>query len=558
MKPWWESIPGRLDYEEEKLRVEGIDVKRDKEAFERGVVRLHLTLPDGYWLTRTLYADFPDSFPFVRPEVYAPDLSLPHHQNPIGKNLCLLERSTENWAPSWTLARLLKEQLSLLSRALELKDRNELRGIEAEQGEPLTEFLSYEPESVVLVDGSWVVPTRSWGVLEVIPITSSTNPMRGFVSGIADREGNQIATTAFENGESDPIVGAWVSLPTAPTEFDPTRLLRQLQNDVPNVRRTPADGGVQIVAVLFPEELGHRTTGLGWLFIVRRQIGRQLSTSFARAARVGINELAARLPAFREMQRCGVAVFGLGCIGAPSALDFARAGTGRMNLLDHDLVEAASTMRWPFGMSAAGKRKAQVIFEAICRDFPWVRSEAASTQIGRPAQQPPEREVMEKMLRDIDLVYDATAEIGVQQVLSTIARDRKLPYVCISGTTGGWGGVVARFSHRPESGCWSCFLQATLDGVIPSPAAELSAMVQPPGCNRLTYVGANYDLAEIALQGVRLGIATLLSRRGVENADYPWDVAVVNLRNIEGGPIPPQWTTHLVPCYPDCPTCRGG
>ena len=33
---------------------------------------------------------YPDSFPFMRPEVFAPGLLLERHQNPVDRNLCLL------------------------------------------------------------------------------------------------------------------------------------------------------------------------------------------------------------------------------------------------------------------------------------------------------------------------------------------------------------------------------------------------------------------------------------------------------------------------------------
>src|SRR5207249_3046254 len=128
-------------------------------------------------------------------------------------------------------------------------------------------------------------------------------------------------------------------------------------------------------------------------------------------------------------------------------------------------------------------------------------------------------------------------------------------YICISATYGGWGGIVARLNSRPESGCWWCFQSALESGVIPTPATDPSGGVQPPGCNHITYAGANFDLAEIALQGVRLATSTLLTRRGIADVDYPWDVAVVNLRDENGRRIVPAWSTHMLAKNPRCPVC---
>jgi hypothetical protein len=115
--------------------------------------------------------------------------------------------------------------------------------------------------------------------------------------------------------------------------------------------------------------------------------------------------------------------------------------------------------------------------------------------------------------------------------------------------------MVARFNHRPGSGCWWCF-QAALEHSIPLSAEDPVATVQPAGCNRITYVGANFDLMEIALQGVRLAVATLLSRQAPStDSDFPWDVAIVNLRDADRRRIPPHWTTYVLEQNPNCPVC---
>ncbi|MBY0496993.1 MAG: hypothetical protein K2Y23_22520, partial [Cyanobacteria bacterium] len=204
MKPWWDAYPGRLEAEIDALRADGIDVRRDDDCFSRGFLRLHLALPDGLWLTRTLSADFPDSFPTIRPEVYAPDVTLRKHQHPINKNLCLLERATVNWQPSWTLARLLKEQLPRLAKSLQVTSPEDLASVEVEQGEPLTEFLQYEENSIVLIDGAFPAPTGTLGVIAITPIAQLAESFRGYVSAIADEEGNELWSGRLGNG-IDPI-----------------------------------------------------------------------------------------------------------------------------------------------------------------------------------------------------------------------------------------------------------------------------------------------------------------------------------------------------------------
>ena len=564
MKPWWETHEGRLAREEEALRADGIDVERDNEAFARGVLRLMLRLPEGRWMTTELVGVYPDSFPYTRPEIFAPALDLPHHQNPHMKNLCLLPRSSEYWSPTWTTARLLREQLPRLSEALRATDLAELRAVEIEQGEPLTYYFSYEEDSALIIDSSATVPDGPVGFFAAVPLQGGVRPLRARVSMIAGIDARPVwagRMTAEDNENAFP--GIWVRAAHRPAHFnDAAALLAKLEAQHPELARAPWKNGIQLFAILFTDELAHRSDGVGWLFVVRRRATgkggkHSAQAAFIRAERAGVDDLAARLPEFKELQQCGIAVFGLGCVGAPSALDFARSGVGALNLLDADAVEAGTTVRWPFGMSAVGRHKAKMLYETILRDYPSVRAlRAHITRLGSPNQKPhSEGEAIEMMLTGVDLVYDATGEPGLQYLLSTEARNRKLPYICISGTHGAWGGLVARFNHREGSGCWWCFA-AALDHTIPSPHADPSGAIQPAGCSSLTYTGANFDMMEVALQGVRLATATLLARRGARDADYDWDVATVNLRDADGRRIEPRWTVYALERNPACPVCH--
>ena len=563
MKPWWETHDGRLAREEEARRADGIEVERDAEAFVRGVVRLRLRLPEGRWMTTELVAVYPDTFPYTRPEIFAPALDLPHHQNPHMKNLCLMPRSSEYWLPTWTTARLLREQLPRLSEALRATDKTELKALEIEQGEPLTYYFSYEEDSAVVIDSGATVPQEPLGLFAAVPLQDGFQPLRARVAMIGGRDGRTVWTgrmSAKENESAFPAM--WVRVAHRPAHFDDAAaLLAALEMEHPELARAPWKNGIQLFAILFDDELAHRSQGVGWLFAVRRRgSGKggkaKAQAAFIRAERAGVDDLAARLPEFRELQHCGIAVFGLGCMGAPSVLDFARSGMGTLNLLDSDVVEAGTTVRWPFGISAAGRHKAKVLYETITRDYPSVRSVRAHlTRLGLPEQKPhSEGEAMEMMLTGIELVYDATGEPGLQYLLSTAARERQLPYVCVSGTHGAWGGLVGRFNHREGSGCWWCF-QAALDQTIPSPRADPAGGIQPAGCSSLTYTGANFDMMEVALQGVRLATATLLARRGAPG-DYGWDVAVVNLRDANGRRIEPHWTVYTIERNPACPVCH--
>ena len=62
-------------------------------------------------------------------------------------------------------------------------------------------------------------------------------------------------------------------------------------------------------------------------------------------------DLFTRIPELKPLREKTVAVFGLGCLGAPSVLEFARAGVECIRLVDFDVVDPATGVRWPLGFS---------------------------------------------------------------------------------------------------------------------------------------------------------------------------------------------------------------
>lgn len=99
-----------------------------------------------------LEVDFPELYPYFRFEVRAPDLSLPHHQNPVTKNLCLIARPTDQWRVSDTLVAFLKERLPKTITAGTATDGSGVD--EVDQAEPITTYYPTTSEAIILIDGS--------------------------------------------------------------------------------------------------------------------------------------------------------------------------------------------------------------------------------------------------------------------------------------------------------------------------------------------------------------------------------------------------------------------
>lgn len=282
-------------------------------------------------------------------------------------------------------------------------------------------------------------------------------------------------------------------------------------------------------------------------------------TYFARAGRAGVDDILVRSPELRVLREKTLAVFGLGCLGAPSTLEFARAGVGELRIVDRDLVDPGTIGRWPFGMSAAGLPKALVLAEFISRNYPSTQVVPEVHCIGGVREPgcdvPSDLDVVDRVMEQASAIYDTTAEIGVQHYLSQLAQSLDIPYIGVVGTYGGWGGKVVSIVPGRTDGCWMCYRCAFDDGTIPEPPSDPNGEVQPQGCGDVTFTGAGFDMAQIALTGVRAAVSILCG--GMEGS-YPaadWDVMTVCFRDADGKQVAPVFRDFKLAKHPKCPYC---
>ncbi len=564
MIPWWEKYPDRLDFEIHEIKDAGILCEQDKTALAEGVIVLHLVADvEGYsgLKLRVVYPEFYPEFPF---EIEAHDITLPHHQNPFEKNLCFLDSPGESWdGTNDTVARFIQDRLPIVLTSGNSDIKNKL---ESPRSEPFSNFLTFSPESIIFFDSSWTVnPEVTNGKLHIgLSASPSTTVFRASILDIQDKDNNMLAQSAEEITALCPkrLTGRWVRFEQPPTSKNLQDILAEAVSKDKRLGSKPLQNSfnVDVIGILFPEETQWREKGDGWIFIVRTFEKGRVHPLLVRGGRAGKVDLQGRNPSLRGLENMKIAVFGLGCIGASSAIEFARCGVGELRLLDDDHVEPGTTVRWPFGLqTAAGRNKSILLSNIIAADYPFTKAFSSICRLGKAQWSPggncgpSEQVIYHKMLDGVDLVYDATAEITVNRVLSDLAAERGIPYILVAGTPGMWGGRVVRILPGENRGCWNCYRYATNDGAIPSPVFDaVNGMVAPEGCRAPTFTGTNFDASEISMAGVRMAVSTLMQET---NEGYPatdWDVAVVNLRDETGKVIPPQWSIHQLGRHPNC------
>lgn len=568
LKQWWEQWPGRLEYELTELDAIGIQYKRDGSAFRRGKIVLHLQVPhDGQLLN--LEARFPDVYPYTRFELVAPDLDLPHHQNPIFKNLCLIGRASRNWNVHDTLAQFIQTRLPLVLKAATTDDRSAVRDIEEHQAEPFTDYYPYQSGALVLVDSGWQFDEAiEQGEIAVGIRGPLQKLLQGAVIEIRDNAGNTLAQVddALRGLFTNVICGIWLRCKTPPIGRSGKEIYSSLRRNgyaVTTARwQQAADGRIQVIGVTFQEELGWRERGHGWIFLVRlqdRPKGFRSREIFylARAGRAGRTDLELRTPELKPLAKKKIAVVGLGCVGAPSALEFARAGIGELRLLDHDYLEPGTVSRWPLGLAAAGLPKTEALKHFIREHYPYTKVEIWTHMIGSASEQKEsDLSVLNNLLQDIDLLYDATAEVGIQHLLSDLAKEKHIPYVSVFTTPGAWGGWVTRIRPGITKGCWMCLQHFWKDRAIPLPPEDSKELVQPAGCAAPTFTGAGFDIMEAVLTGVRVSVSTLCSEQADAYPSIDWDVGILSLRDADGRVIAARWETFDLERHGSCEVCN--
>lgn len=575
LTPWWEKTePSRLEDELSRLRAAGIEYEIDERAREKGLIKLNLrrVRVDGRGLD--LAARFPDVYPYTRFEIRAPDLELDYHQNPFTGQLCLLGRSTLNWDTTNTLAGFIEDQVPRVLRAAESDDPGEVEEIEEHQGEPFSEYYSNWKDSMVIVDGAWSIdPSVGGGTLSIGIAECGEKGFRGAVLAVMNERGSVLASADPALGGRYPrhLTARWVrrSEPVRaekPDEFLTELCARDERLARPQWRVSTGGARVDIVGVLFPEEHHWREEERsdGWVFVVRSQpllgIRNRSRAGFdaylARAGRAGRADLAARIPELSVLNSRKIAVIGTGGIGAPSAIELARCGVGELRLVDGDHVDPGTIVRWPLGITVAGKSKVESLRDFISANYPYTDVSAHRHRIGVPRESPEDPsdlDVLGRVVDGADLIYDATAEVGLNHLFSDLAAERGIPYVCVSTTFGAWGGRIIRIRPNGQTrGCWMCHQHWLMEGRIPAPPEDPNGGVQPAGCGDPTFTGAGFDVATIALGGVRLAASTLSN--GAKGA-YPaieWDVAVISLRDEHGHLLAPRWETFTLERHPAC------
>lgn len=544
--------------------------------------------------TFDLFAAFPDHFPSFPPVVFAPNETFERHQDPHTTALCLVRDASHwdawHWDPTTdSLLTLLNEQLPKFLKA-QTATPEEARTIEVVAPEPRSMYYEYVDGTHVVIDSAWEPGSDTEGTLIVaLPAPRRVHPVhclpliRGFVLEMRNKRGGVVARAdqrLLDRYDDAPTLTArWVKVSEKLAMLDADAFKALLEGperrmEVSKRQRYEATDPeapqhpkhLDMCAILTDEEVGHGKYGTGWTFLVRAAKSHHPhapdSPFLVPAVRAGPSDLAQRIPELGCVPHKTVVVVGLGGVGSFSALELARAGVGRLILIDPDVVEAGNSVRWAFGFDTAGFPKAHVVADFVRRHHPFTNADAYIHTLGKPrlVDGKPEGQFVDGLMKDADLVLDATGERNVHLMLADRAKAHGVPFVLAHTTFGGWGGMVARVcsDHDACIWCFQCHVLDQEDGIgsngtdIVLPPADLEGEIALTGCSAPTFAGAGFDTARVAQPAAQLAVSTLCD---CGDGGYPqaeWDVATLSLRDKTGRILEPRWYTARLTPHPRC------
>jgi hypothetical protein len=565
---WVDRYRERFEWELAEFQRLGLNFVLDEDELRRGgsvLLRGTIEVADAADPV-ALVVRYPDSFPFFRPEVYAPELQLGRHQNPIDKNLCLLDRSTRAWDSDESAAHLIVEQVPHLIHVVR-EGGETLREAEVPQGEPFSTYFPNEPGAVVLLGEEFLnlPPDVRSGTATIAAPSNQTLALRlrGYmqsVTGAANGDPERLATASGWTADrfaGDSTTIGWARIDELPPRRSPLELLNAAKTVSTGAVRdrwhNVAGGAISVVGVVFREEVAQGEFGDQWLFVVkvRRKGIREEQLYITHGQRFTPDEMSARIPQLSALRDKTVALIGLGALGAPLAHELCRNGVGTLRILDFDSVDAGTTVRWPYGVSAIGAPKVGFIEQVFGADYPFTKIESFPRYLGLVSTLPQESDfdLLTRMFQGVNLVIDASAEVGVQHLVSTIADELNVPQLYVWATEGARGGAVARVIP-PGSGCWMCLQERIADLSVPVAPSDPGATIQPRGCATRTFTGASFNLAPIPTQAMRVATATLLGDRAGSDDD-------IFVCSIDAGlsAAPPAWESSKLNRVEGCSCC---
>lgn len=146
----------------------------------------------------------------------------------------------------------------------------------------------------------------------------------------------------------------------------------------------------------------------------------------------------------KKISKSTVAVVGLGALGSWSSELLARAGVGKLILIDRDVVDLTNLQRQNYAEKDIGRAKSEALKERLSLVNKEVSLIAYASHLDAMNA--------DKILAEADLIVDGTDNFDTRYLLNDFAKKKKIPWV-YAGAIGSTGTV---FPIMPGHACFQC------------------------------------------------------------------------------------------------------
>jgi integrative and conjugative element protein (TIGR02256 family) len=148
----------------------------------------------------------------------------------------------------------------------------------------------------------------------------------------------------------------------------------------------------------------------------------------------------------QELREKSILVIGCGALGGDVALTLAKAGTGRLVLVDLDFIRPGNVVRHVSPLVTVGMKKVDAVRHQIWQHNPFVNVEVKHQSATRDLAD------LEELLRDCDLAVSTVADENTEMVINEAAV--RMGRTVIYGRALRAGSAARIFRVRPE--CDAC------------------------------------------------------------------------------------------------------
>ncbi len=570
---WWAGGERSIEAEAEWFKQDGLEFSLDDALFHASevvVFRGELRLGARRCTASVIYP--PSYGADGHPSVVAADLPVGRHRSPDG-HLCLDHPVFGKTQPMCGA-----EAVARAERLWDLWENNRemLRAEEADAPDPAANYFPYQPDSAVTMIDAEIADAQR-GYFELAAQTS--DPLRGAVTSVRVTHPGpaEILPPAAIRVLAGPVelTGAWMRIPERPPFSMPELLAwveehhrafldRQVKYAAEQAKATGRPDTPALAAFVFPDEgPGRGETHDAWLFMaIDPDTGRW---HLARSFHLRADERWLRQPQLSGLASKYVVLVGAGALGSQIAGMLARAGIGRLLLLDYDIVTHGNRVRHELDLTDVGRAKVIALAARVSAINPWsevsvshYRLGGASSGVLESASQRHEDDVFAE-LQQADLIVNASADAVTGRYVSGLGIDADTTVLHAWVTAGAWGARLL-IQHPGQSGCWNClalFQNEPPDGeepLVPPVSSDPEVVeVSERGCADPSFTGPGFELTAAASAASRIAVQLLLQDvGGYPPADF--DLATFNFRD-ELRAVPSAEYSRLA-VHPKCAFCK--